>query len=145
VRSFPQFSEFPRVFSEQYLLDLTAIQCVAASDDFDRFSAYNKANDKRKGLVGFLVFLMKEGLMESAVLDSVVQSLVDLVCEWIDTDGKMSEVDEVTDNIAIFAKMLGSTSSGWFDTVKAIAKYKAKEHKSLSSRSVFKFLDMIGA
>jgi hypothetical protein len=145
VQSFLQFAQFPRVFSEQYLLDLTAIQCVAATDDFERFSAYNKANDKRKGLVGFLVFLMKEGLIESAVLDSVVQSLVDLVCVWIEADGKTSEVDEVTDNIAIFAKMMDCKSCAWFETIQAIAKYKAKEHKSLSSRSVFKFMDMIGA
>ena len=144
VRAFPDFAVYPSQFVDTFVHDLTHLVCVSSSENFDLFSAYNKANDKRKGLVCFLVYLLREGLIEKNAIDQAVQSLVDLIHVWIDADGKTSEVDEVTDTIAIFAKMLTDKSAAWFDKIKEISKYKAKEHKSLSSRSVFKFMDMTG-
>jgi hypothetical protein len=144
VRAFPEFAVYPSEFVDTFVHDLTNLVCVSSSENFDLFSAYNKANDKRKGLVCFLVYLLREGLIDKVAIDQALQSLVDLIHAWIDAEDKTSEVDEVTDTIAIFAKMLTDKSATWFDKIKDISKYKAKEHKSLSSRSVFKFMDMTG-
>jgi hypothetical protein len=136
-------------FTERYFQDLSTIQYVDSSQDFDLFCAYNKANDKRKGFATFLVFLTSEGLIPYEDLYDSMNRLLDLTKIWIDTENKYAEVDEVSDNLAIQFKLLtsGHATEGLSILRMRIAEfaaYKAKEHRSLSARTVFKFMEMNG-
>lgn len=64
----------------------------------------------------------------------------------MDTDGKINEVEEITELVNIFvSQTIGFIvlSSNLIDLLREFAKYKLKEKKSLSSRIIFKYTDLV--
>jgi len=126
----------------EYCDSIQTITCISSTEDFELFCSVNKTNDERKGMVLFLVHLCKLGKVEEDIIANIIHSLMELIRSWIICPGKTNEVDELTENLFLFISMLTSLSSRWSSTIHEFSCYKPKQFCSLSSRAVFKFMDM---
>ena len=141
----------------QTYLDLfNNMQYYDPDRDYDKFCDMNAINEKRKSATMFFVNLSLNGVIDEKEIYGMLLSLLKTMYDFINQPDKKFEVDELTENIAIlFNKELIERIS---DNVKKeaivndlsitgmihlFAKSKAKDFKSLSNKSIFKYMDLI--
>jgi len=130
------------------------IEYVEPNMNYDKFCENNKINEKRKSLAAFYVNLMENRIISTKTIKTITRNLLSQIYTFIDEDNKKNEVDELTENISIlykkdiyeddegeeYEKINGYTIS---EIIERIANSKVKNHKSLTSKTLFKFMDMI--
>jgi len=122
---------------------LTTIKYVDSADDYDKFCDNNKANEKRKALASFYVNLMNIGFIEKEKIKVMIQILLTQINEYIMIENKKGEVDELTEIVSILLTKESLQKEEYKNIIHKIANSKIKDYKSLSSKSLFKFMDMI--
>jgi len=148
---FPTFLGIMDGFTQQYMDNIKNIQLVDQDVDYDKFCDNNKKNDKRKAMTSFIVNLMKNGIIEKDVVLDMIINLQNIVINYIDEENKLNEVEEITENIFIFVTMTVTipeilNMEKWttiVENIKICSQMKLKEHTSISSRAIFKFLDIL--
>jgi hypothetical protein len=150
ITSIPRFAEAIPSFLQSYRENVRNIKCVDQNVDYDGFCANNKINERRKATSTFLIHLLKKGIIESNQLLDIIMDLQNLSLQYVDEDGRVNEVDELTENLFILITMgspLLSENDKWSSEIipvaNAFAGMKSKEKKSLSSRAVFKYMDIV--
>jgi hypothetical protein len=134
---------------EQYKSSISSIEFVDPNVNYDKFCDNNKINDKRKALTTFIVNLMKKDLLAKSQISYLILHLIDLVFKHIDIENKNYEIEEITENIFIFITLSISdlkdhdTWENIYSKIKKLSQCKAKEHLSISSRSIFKYMDIL--
>jgi len=130
---------------EMYEESINGIEFVDSNVNYDKYCDNNKLNDKRKGMAMFIVNLMKKGLVEKSSTLEIIIRLQELVLKYIDEENKMAEVEEITENIFLLSMALNNETNWKFvmDTVVKCSQMKVKDHKSISSRTIFKYMDML--
>ena len=130
------------------------IEYVDPNQNYDKFCEINKINEKRKSLASFYLNLMNFGIISKTEIMQITRNLLAKVYEFISLDNKKNEVDELTETVAILYKkdmyedddgdeyeqIQGYTIN---EIVEKIAKSKVKDYKSLTNKSLFKFMDLI--
>ena len=141
------FSQFVDLFNN--------IEYVDASVDYDKFCKINKDNEKRKALSTFILNLMKNGIIAKEHIINILVLLLNQINTYISQDNKKNEVDEITENVAIlYTKEIAETLSdekcinyigklNLPDFIEVIANSKVKSYKSLTNKTIFKFMDMM--
>jgi hypothetical protein len=139
---------------EQY----SDIRYIDSEKDYDGFCDMNKKNEKRRSVTSFLMNLANNGFIKKEGVVKLLKQLLDIVCNIIDTPEKKNEVDELTENIAILfnkdmieeveedisdSEELYINGQTIVEIVNHLAKSKAKDHPSLSTKAIFKFMDLI--
>ena len=147
-----KFSEFYLIIDEflvQYKENVKEIVYVDPNSDYDKFCNYNKTNDRRKALSAFIVNLMKKQIIKKEILLDIILYLQGLVIKYIDEPNRLNEVEEITENLFIIIpniKVECSSLENWnviLANVSECSKLKAKDKQSLSSRAIFKYMDMM--
>jgi len=127
------------------------IHYVDPNVDYDAFCKYNKINDLRKSSAVFIVHLMKRGFILANDVMQMISDFQKTSLEMMDQENKVNEVEETTENIFILVSMCKSVAiitadplweSEIMGFVKKMVTMKPKEHVSLSSRVVFKYMDL---
>ena len=150
------------IFDASYNSYLNIFKNIETADpekDYDKFCEINKINEKRKAVSTFFVNLMVNSIITEQSIVSLLQALLTNVLVYIKTDNKKNEVDELTENIAIlfnkeilekiYKKDDSMAESCMIDddtiieVVTNLAKSKSKDYKSLSNKSIFKYMDLI--
>jgi len=127
--------------------------------NYDLFCDTNKQNERRKANTQFFVNLSQTGFVSKKSVVMILKNLLEVIVSMINQTDKKNEVDEITENVAILYKkdiidavlddpdcdeeefeVNGETIT---DTVTTLAKNKAKDFKSLSNKSIFKYMDLI--
>jgi hypothetical protein len=130
------------------------IEYVDPKVNYDKFCEINKSNEKRKSLASFYLNLMINGIIDKTQIMLITRNLLEQIYRYISIDDKKNEVDELTETVAILYKkdiyehddgdnydqIEGHTIS---DVIEKIAKSKVKDYKSLTNKSLFKFMDLI--
>ena len=126
------------------------IEHADADKEYDKFCKINKDNEKRKALSAFIVNLTINKIIEKVNLTDLAFDLLNQVLVLIEHVDKKSEVDEMTENIAILynKKLFDGCSNRinemeFIECINLLARMKTKTHPSLSSKSIFKYMDMI--
>lgn len=132
------------------------IEYVDSNQDYDKFCEINKTNEKRKSLASFYLNLMNFGVISKGEIMRITRNLLANVYKFIMIDNKKNEVDELTETIAIlYKKELYEDDDGDSDDydqiegytiseiIEKIANSKVKDYKSLTNKSLFKFMDLI--
>jgi hypothetical protein len=148
--AFPLFGELlPKVLII-YTETLNDINYIDHNVDYDGFCNYTKSNDLRKSCAVFIVNLMKRGVLEKSQIINIIVDLIGFVRRYIDEDNRSNEVDEITENLYLFitqSKTVLVDQSAWktviLPFIQHASKMKSKDHKSLSSRAVFKYMDIL--
>jgi hypothetical protein len=146
------FEESLSNFSELF----NVIEYVDPSVDYDKFCKINKDNEKRKALGVFFINLSMNGIIPNIKIISITRNLLAQIYTFISQENKKNEVDELTENIALLYKkeLYGDDDDedaeyelieGFTVTeiIEKIAHSKVKDYKSLTNKTVFKFMDMI--
>ena len=146
------FEESLSNFSELF----NVIEYVDPSVDYDKFCKINKDNEKRKALGVFFINLSMNGIIPNTKIISITRNLMAQIYTFISQENKKNEVDELTENIALLFKkdLYGDDDDddaeyelieGFTITeiIEKIAHSKVKDYKSLTNKTVFKFMDMI--
>jgi hypothetical protein len=146
---FPQLGDSFDSFIESYSNNINEIHYVDPNGDYDKYCAYNKSNDKRKAITTFITNLVKNGVFNETRAFLIINYMQNKIQEYVDIDDKTNEVDEITENVYLFITLLNTTfkcNEEWIsilENVKEFAKLKSKDKKSLSSRAVFKYMDIL--
>lgn len=153
------YETMKKVFEEnfsQFLNFFDNIEYVDSSVDYDKFCKINKDNEKRKALSSFFINLMKNNIITRDKIVKIIEKLFNQLLNYILEDNKKNEVDEITENISIlFSNDLFDSNNEEDDfdidiqglniteTINKLANSKIKDYKSLTNKSIFKFMDMI--
>lgn len=135
---------------DRYSDTLEKIHYVDHNVDYDGFCNYTKTNDSRKANASFIVQLMKKGVLSKDSVVSILCNLIGLLNSYIDEENRVNEFDEITENLFLIiaqSKSFIETEPKWatdiLPAVQYFSKQSAKDHKSLSSRAVFKYMDIV--
>jgi hypothetical protein len=149
VIKYPIFKTIISSMLANYLEGVKNIQFVDSNLDYDKYCLNNKENDKRKATTVFIVGLMKKNIFsKKEVLDTILE-LQKMVLGFIDVEDKQVQVEEMTENLFLFftsSEKEFIETENWkivFDNIKTCSQLKVKEHKSISSRSIFKYKDIM--
>lgn len=149
ILHYPILQDFVSEIVIKYVESIKNIKYVDNNVDYDLFCDNNKENDKRKALVVFLVNLTNIDVLPKESIKDVIIKLLDQIFQFMDIPNKTNEVDEITENIFIFLKMMKSdllANDSWGtikNNIETIQKFKTNQHVSLSSRAIFKYMDML--
>lgn len=130
------------------------IEYVDPATNYDRFCEINKTNEKRKSLASFYLNLMANGVIPKIQIINIIRNLLAQIYTNIVIEDKKNVVEELTETVGILYKkelcdeftendyelIDGLTISA---AVKRIANSKVKDFKSLTNKSLFKFMDLI--
>jgi hypothetical protein len=151
VNKSPIFKDVLYSFVNLYKSTIDSITCVDANLDYDGFCQCTKANDKRRSMASFFMMVTKKGILEVDIMLEIIDHFQKVLFEYIEVEGKSPECEEISELLFIFISLgndsiLFNTSPLWSDHIIPktilISKYKAKEHSSLTSRIIFKQLDL---
>ena len=141
------FSTFLELFNN--------IEYVVPEEDYDKFCKVNKDNEKRKSLSVFFINLMINGIIDKIKIVQLLKTLLLQLAEFSIIPNKKNEVDELIENVALLYKkelfdcdsndknllIDGLTITGF---ITKIAKSKVQKDMSLSNKTIFKCMDLIG-
>lgn len=147
---FPVLTKHWDLQMEQCKNSINDIHSVNPNVDYDGYCNYTKINDKRRAYTTFIANLSKKNVISEESVCNLLVYYLEKTMEYIDTDGKSVEVEEITENVHILTSII-SSNMGNNDTWKTIivpsliqiSQMKMKEHASLSNRVVFKYMDII--
>jgi hypothetical protein len=129
------------------------IEYVDPAENYDRFCEINKMNEKRKSLAMFYMNLMYASVIPKEKILTITRNLLSNIYEFISLENKKNEVEELTETIALmYKKDLYTDEENSYElingltineVVEHIANSKVKDYKSLTNKSLFKFMDLI--
>jgi len=135
------------------IMDLfTTIEYIDSKVDYDKFCEINKTNEKRKALCSFFVNLSLNGIIPNNTITNITRNLLNQIYTFISQEDKKNEADELTENVALLYKKelyCGELDYELIDghtiieVIEKIAHSKVKDYKSLTNKTIFKFMDMI--
>jgi len=145
-----------------YIHNITNVDYADSDKDYDRYCAINKQNDKRKALTTFISHLTKLDVLNYNETLQIIEHMIQSIMATVDEENKTHIVDEITENLFIVLSILTDKTqkdndTQWenqpqfieqfiktqLDNIKQLASYKVKEHKSISSRAIFKLGDIV--
>ena len=127
------------------------IEYVDPDVNYDEFCRINKINEKRKSLSTFYVNLCANNMLQHDKLVELTYNMILRVMEYIKMADKKAHVDEYTENIAIlfnkdeYTNVTDKLIDGKtiIETIQMLATSKTKTFPGLSSKCVFKYMDML--
>jgi len=151
--------EFMRsVFEESFnkFIELFAvIEYINPEENYDKFCKINKDNEKRKALSVFFINLMINGIIDKSKISKLLKTLLVQISEYVVVADKKNEVDELIENVALLYRkdlidcdskdeslLIDELSITEFIT--KLANTKVQKDKSLSNKTIFKCMDLVG-
>jgi len=148
-------TQFPDVFNpiltsflQGFTSTMKTIKYVDQKDNYDDFCKYNKGNDKRKATSIFITNLVKMEVIQSDVLYKIIQEIQGILTACMDEKNRINEVEEITENIFLLitnnvAFLKSCTNKEIIQNIQTISTLKPKDKQSISSRAIFKCLDIV--
>ena len=143
------FGDILNNYIDDLKISLNNIVYVDPDVDYSGFCDYNKINEERKSLSVFLINLMKLDMISYRSVIDLIVSLQEILLKYIDEDNKVHEVEEITENVFLLiteARCALKDDDIWKNVIEQnilnFTTLNAKEHSSLSSRCIFKHMDM---
>jgi hypothetical protein len=134
------------------------IEYIDPNVNYGKFCEINKANEKRKALAAFYLNLMFNRIIDKKQIMIITRNLLEQIYKFIYQDDKKNEVDELSETVAIlykkdlyddvlerhsendYIKIDGYTI---YEIICKIAKSNVKDYKSLTNKTLFKFMDLV--
>lgn len=149
IERFQIFKDILTDFIANFTDTMYKIDYVSPNDDYDKFCEYNKQNDIRKATSVFIVNLVKKEVLEPEFLLNICIKTLSIVSEYVNQENRVNEVEEITENIFLLVSQSNDSLKeldewdGVIQSVRTLSQMKAKDKPSLSSRSIFKYMDIM--
>jgi hypothetical protein len=128
--------------AKKYVDSILNMKAVDPDYDFDAFCTYNKQNDVRKNLSQFWVELARTTIFPQDEVLQWIALFQSTVFAFIDQEGKATEVEEIVENL--FLLIRGNKPESVQQDIQKMLDFSktVKSHPSLTSRVIFKYMDM---
>ena len=145
------FKNILDIFVSTYKSTIDNIKYVDSNIDYDGYCSYVKENDKRRAMGSFFMMLSARNVLEDTLILSIIEHFQNTIIQHLGIEGKSLECEEISEIIFILVSIgnsnpLLTSNSKWNDiiipNVLILGKLKVKEHLSLTSRIIFKQLDL---
>lgn len=146
LNKFTIFDEILQNFISVFTETMKNIQYVEQNKNYDEFCEYNKKNDKRKATSVFIVNLVSNEVLSVSTLSDIVMKVQSVMSEYMNVSDKTNEVEEITENLFLLIHSILKNTNEWptiLENITHISKCKAKDYPSLTSRCIFKHLDIL--
>ena len=116
--------------------------------DYDLFCKNNKTNLKRKSVGVFLVNLAKLKVVEVETVCDIIVHIQEIIMTNLDEENKSEiivELSEIAGDMIIAGKKFLHKSKLWntiIGNINTLSSKRPKEHKSLSTKAIFKNMDL---
>ena len=144
-----QFLEEKSRICDKFLTALHEIEIVDPNVDYDRFCAVNKKNDERRSMMLFIINLYKTGGFSIDALSSIIIKVDEMIHTHVTASSFIEYTNELTEIMNIFVTNMVTeikTNKEWVfvkDRIIDYSKYKTKDYPGMSSRTIFKYMDMV--
>lgn len=135
---------------ENYIEMFDKVEYVDPTVNYDKFCENNKLNEKRKTMSLFIVNLVKENILKKEDIQKLFISFITKIIEWKQDSSKKNEITEITENIFILNNLFSTeitiisiqnkTIYEWFNE---FSKYDLKEFPGITSKTKFKYMDIL--
>lgn len=146
------FNELLRDYLNSYVNSVTKLKYVDPDVNYDEYCVYNKENDMRKANAVFIIELVKQNALPVMRVLNIITSFQDLTTQYIEEDNRVHEVEEIADILFLFLKggkdvfQECQAEFIWkfviISNIEKILKFKKGDKTSLSTRSIFKYMDI---
>jgi len=110
--------------------------------DYDQFCRINKDNDRRRALAEFFVNLARIDVVPVSKIQAIIDALLIQLNQVKAEPGHVAVVDEIAVNLAILCAKQW-ISADVLAQLKELAAIKIKALSSVSSKTIFKFRDLV--
>ena len=152
IDTYPIFEKLLTDFLLQFLSTVSDLKYVDPNIDYDAFCNYNKLNDKKKATAVFIIHMMKQSVVLPRDILDIIQHLIIKMELCMNTESQLNELEEMTELVNLFVlegytflSAISSETLLWQQILLKIREFsqlKVKEKKSLSSRVIFKYMDL---
>jgi len=138
-------TEVYKVDIDTYTELFKEIKYIDPEEDYNEFCSCNKINENRKAFSKFLTFIMIEGLIDYSVIKTIVIDLLTKFDLYLADKAKIHELDEVVNNILIFATYDNGSlcELKLNDKIESISNMDARAYCGLTQKTVFKCCDFV--
>ena len=147
-------SVFENSFNNFLELFIT-IEYINPEENYDQFCKINKDNEKRRSLSVFFINLMKNEIINKDKIVQLLKTLLLQISEFIIIPNKKNEVDELIENVALLyqkdlfdcdskADNLLINDMSITEFINKLAHSKIQKDMSLTNKTIFKCMDLIG-
>lgn len=120
------------------------------NEDYEKYCAFVKEADKKKATTTFIIMLLNSGVILPNVVIEITHFFQNIIKQYINEENRTNEIEELGEIIYILIslgndKIRDTNIQNWDDIIHNVCEFtrlKIKEHKSLSSRFIFKMKDL---
>lgn len=122
---------------------------IGDASDYDKFCDINKKNDERRAFMLFIINVYKIGGYDMLQIKHIVNTLCDMIHSIIHDVIGVEHINELTEIMNVFVTNMVDeikTQPEWSfvkDKIIEYSKYKTKDYPGMSSRTIFKYMDMV--
>ena len=133
---------------ESYISQFKEINYVNPDEDYNLFCKINKENEARRALSLFIVHMVKMDVLSCEYLTTLIKELIVITRSKMTQDKCKEQVDELSENMytLVTESFKNIRHHDDYDTIIDFISYvksqKSKDHKSLSSKTLFKYMDI---
>lgn len=148
---YPVFRNILDDFLLQFLNTVSDLKYVDPNIDYDAFCNYNKQNDKKKATAVFIIHMMKQTAILPTNVFDIIHHLILKIETNMNTENQLNELEEMTELLNLFILegyvfLSGLSGSVLWEKdilkIRDFSKLKVKDKLSLSSRVIFKYMDL---
>tara|TARA_Y100000389_G_C17402976_1_gene486425 strand:- start:316 stop:1251 length:936 start_codon:yes stop_codon:yes gene_type:complete len=150
IKIFPIMNSIYMKNIESFMGLFDDIRYVSAEENYDTFCLINKENEKRRSLSSFFVNLMKCDVLNVDILGNIVLKLINMFNDKMNDVLQKEIINELGENICIILQDgLTELEESYKDYNKIgefitkISQANHKDYGGLTSKVVFKFLDIV--
>lgn len=133
---------------------LKNIEYCDPSVDYDKFCDNTKMNEKRRSLSLFYVHLMNLGIIATSKMLGIIKEIQDTIISLLGEEEKQNIVEELSEILFIMVKNSIHNKKSIYEqeptlwnpiigNIKLLSTMKAKSKPSISSKTIFKHLDIL--
>jgi len=126
-----------------YMLLFDNITYVSPDINYNEFCRINKINDERRAISAFILNLSANNIVPSSDIEKIIENLLNVVLNLLDNATNKIVIDEITENIFILYNKSYLTNEMITSTINKLALSNVKTHPGLSSKSIFKYMDIV--
>ena len=133
---------------ESHIEQFKEINYVNPDEDYNLFCKINKENESRRALSLFIVHMVKLNVLSCDYLITLIKELIVITRTKLKTDKCKEQVDELSENMytLVTESLKNIKKHDDYDNILDFVQYmksqKSKDHKSLSTKTIFKYMDI---
>ncbi len=133
----------------QYIKLFDNIETCSPTQDYDLFCRINKTNEKRRAMSLFIVNLMKKNIITSEQVIDIVIHLQNVIETDLNDENEKVKIEELCENIFLIYTnghnqiKIVPLFDDLFKRIANITTLDIKEHKGLSNKVKFKYMDIV--